>query len=321
MAARIQEDFEAPIRELKARLEELNGFYPDEATRQKRQKILDELQALRTKIYAGLTPWQKTLVARHQERPHTNDYIRTLFTDWLEVHGDRRFGDDHAMVTGFAKFHGETVCIVGHQKGRDTKSRIFRNFGYARPEGYRKALRVMRMAEKFRRPIFTFVDTPGAYPGLGAEERGQAEAIAYNLREMARLTVPVVVSVIGEGGSGGALGIAVGDVILMQEYAIYSVISPEGCASILWRSPDEKRKAAEALRLTADDLLGFGLVDRIVPEAVGGAHAGPRETAEILDRHLVEALGEVRDLSPEERLERRYAKFRRMGRHLEGSPD
>jgi acetyl-CoA carboxylase carboxyl transferase subunit alpha len=321
MPARIQEDFEAPIRELKARLEELNGFYPDEATRQKRQNLLDELQALRTKIYAGLTPWQKTLVARHQERPHTNDYVRTLFTDWLEVHGDRRFGDDHAMVTGFAKFHGETVCIVGHQKGRDTKSRIFRNFGYARPEGYRKALRVMRMAEKFNRPIFTFVDTPGAYPGLGAEERGQAEAIAYNLREMARLTVPVVVSVIGEGGSGGALGIAVGDVILMQEYSIYSVISPEGCASILWRSPDQKRLAAEALRLTADDLLGFGLVDRIVPEAVGGAHAGPGETAEILDRHLVEALGEVRDLPPQERLDRRYTKFRSMGRYLEGSPD
>jgi acetyl-CoA carboxylase carboxyl transferase subunit alpha len=211
--------------------------------------------------------------------------------------------------------------VIGHQKGRDTKSRIHRNFGYARPEGYRKAIRVMRMAEKFGRPILTFVDTPGAYPGLGAEERGQAEAIAYNLREMARLRVPVIVSIIGEGGSGGALGIAVGDVVLMQEHAIYSVISPEGCASILWRDSEKKREAAGALRLTADDLLGFGLVDRIVPEPPGGAHADADQTAAILDQYLVDALDEVRDLDPSRRLERRYAKFRGMGKHLEAPPD
>jgi len=321
MAQKIQENFEEPIRQLLNRLEEVNGFYPDEERRQKRQQLEEELLVLRRKIFSQLTPWQTCLVARHQERPHTLDYIRLLFTDWLETHGDRRYGDDPALVAGFARFHGESVCIIGHQKGRDTKSRIYRNFGYARPEGYRKAIRVMRMAEKFGRPIFTFVDTPGAYPGLGAEERGQAEAIAYNLREMSRLRVPVVVSVIGEGGSGGALGIAVGDVVLMQEHAIYSVISPEGCASILWRDPEKKREAADALRLTAEDLLGFGLVDRIVPEPSGGAHADTDETAAILDKYLVEALDEVRDLDPSRLLERRYAKFRGMGSHLEAPPD
>jgi acetyl-CoA carboxylase carboxyl transferase subunit alpha len=314
------DDFEAPIRELLTQLEALNGFYPDEETRLKRKKLLDELRETREKVYSGLNAWQRCLVARHPDRPYTLDYVRLLFKDFVELHGDRRFADDHAVVAGFANYHGEPVCVIGHQKGRDVKSRIFRNFGCARPEGYRKALRVMKLAEKFGRPVFTFVDTPGAYPGIGAEERGQSEAIARNLLEMARLRTPLIVTVIGEGGSGGALGLGVGDRVLIQEYAIYSVISPEGCASILWRDAEKKKEAAEALRLTAPDLQEMGLVDVIVPEAVGGAHASPQETAQVLDGHLMSALQEVRALSQEERVRLRYQKFRRMGSCLEGPP-
>jgi len=237
-----------------------------------------------------------------------------MFTDFVEMHGDRRFADDHAIVTGFADYHGEPVCVVGHQKGRDTKAKIFRNFGYARPEGYRKAIRVMRFAEKFDRPIIVFVDTPAAYPGIESEERGVAEAIAYNLREMAVLDVPIVIVVSGEGGSGGALGIAIGDRVLMQEHAVYSVIPPEGCAAILWRDAGEKVRAAEALKITAPDLLALQIVDEIVPEPVGGAHNDPQGAARTLDTHLARALAEVSGLPAADRLDRRYAKFRNIGR-------
>jgi acetyl-CoA carboxylase carboxyl transferase subunit alpha len=257
--------------------------------------------------------WERVKLARHASRPYTLDYVKLIFTDFIEVHGDRRYGDDSAIVTGMARFHGEPCAVVGHQKGRTTKQRQQRNFGMPKPEGYRKALRVMKLAEKFRRPIFTFIDTPGAYPGIDAEERGQAEAIAYNLREMAKLRVPVIVTVTGEGGSGGALAIGVGDRVLMLENAIYSVISPEGCASILWRDRAYAETAAHALKLTAPDLLEFGLIDRIVPEPAGGAHANHQETGELLDEYLQDALASVRDITDQERVALRYKKFRAMG--------
>jgi acetyl-CoA carboxylase carboxyl transferase subunit alpha len=260
-----------------------------------------------------LDAWDRVKLARHADRPYTMDYVEALFTDFTEIHGDRRFGDDSAMLAGMARYRGEPCVVVGHQKGRTTKQRQYRNFGQAKPEGYRKALRVMKIAEKFKRPIFTFIDTPGAYPGIDAEERGQAEAIAYNLREMARLRVPVIVTVTGEGGSGGALAIGVGDQILMLENSIYSVISPEGCASILWRDAAYAETAAKALRLTAQDLFEFGLVDRIVAEPAGGAHADPQAMSAALDEALHEALAVVRDLPVEERVRLRYEKFRKMG--------
>lgn len=261
--------------------------------------------------------WERVKLARHANRPYTLDYIEMIFPDFQEVHGDRRFGDDSAVVAGFASFHGEPCVVVGHQKGRTTKQRQQRNFGMAKPEGYRKALRVMKLAEKFRRPIFTFIDTPGAYPGIDAEERGQAEAIAYNLREMAKLRVPVIVTVTGEGGSGGALAIGLGDKVLMLENSIYSVITPEGCASILWRDQSYAEQAARALKLTAPDLLYFGLIDRIVPEPAGGAHADYRGMADILDIALSEMLSSVRNVSDQERVTRRYDKFRAMGEFQE----
>ncbi|MCI0490583.1 MAG: acetyl-CoA carboxylase carboxyltransferase subunit alpha [Blastocatellia bacterium] len=257
--------------------------------------------------------WDRVRLARHPERPYTLDYIGLLFTGFTELHGDRRFGEDPAMIAGFAHFHGQPCVVIGHQKGRTTKQRQQRNFGMPKPEGYRKALRVMKFAEKFHRPIFTFIDTPGAYPGIDAEERGQAEAIAYNLREMARLRVPVIVTVTGEGGSGGALAIGVGDRVLMLENSIYSVISPEGCASILWRDQSYAEEAARALRLTAPDLLEFGLIDRIVPEPPGGAHMDHAEMGQILDAYLADALASTRDQSDAERITRRYEKFRAMG--------
>jgi acetyl-CoA carboxylase carboxyl transferase subunit alpha len=260
-----------------------------------------------------LSAWDRVKLARHPERPYTLDYINLIFADFMEIHGDRRFGDDPAIVAGFARFQGEPCVIVGHQKGRDTKQRQKRNFGMPKPEGYRKALRVMKLGEKFGRPIFTFIDTPGAYPGIDAEERGQAEAIAYNLREMAKLRVPVIVTVTGEGGSGGALAIGLGDSILMLENAIYSVISPEGCASILWRDQSFAEQAARALRLTATDLLEFGLIDQVVPEPQGGAHKDHREMGNILEAYLADALEATRNLSETERVARRYDKFRAMG--------
>jgi acetyl-CoA carboxylase carboxyl transferase subunit alpha len=260
-----------------------------------------------------LSAWERVKLARHPDRPYTLDYINLIFEDFIELHGDRRFADDPAIVAGLAWFHGEPCVVVGHQKGRTMKQRQQRNFGMPKPEGYRKALRVMKIAEKFGRPIFTFIDTPGAYPGIDAEERGQAEAIAHNLREMAKLKVPLIVTITGEGGSGGALAIGVGDKILMLENAIYSVISPEGCASILWRSAEYAERAAEALRLTAQDLLEFKLIDEIVPEPPGGAHADYKKMAQILDSYLSRTLSSVRGLSPEQMIALRYEKFRRMG--------
>lgn len=261
----------------------------------------------------SLNAWERVKLARHEKRPYTLDYINLIFTDFVEIHGDRRFADDPAMVAGLARFHGKPCVVIGHQKGRTTRQRQQRNFGMPKPEGYRKALRVMKLAEKFNRPIFTFIDTPGAYPGIDAEERGQAEAIAYNLREMARLRVPVIVTVTGEGGSGGALAIGVGDAVMMLENSIYSVISPESCSAILWRDQEHSEEAARALRLTAPDLLQFGLIDRIVPEPQGGAQADHEAMAERLDAALTEALASVSDLSNEERVARRYDKFRAMG--------
>ena len=257
--------------------------------------------------------WDRVKLARHPNRPYTLDYIELLFAGFEEIHGDRRFGDDPAMVGGFARFHDEPCVVIGHQKGRTTKQRQERNFGMPKPEGYRKALRVMKLAEKFNRPIFALIDTPGAYPGIDAEERGQAEAIAYNLREMAKLRVPVIVTVTGEGGSGGALAIGLGDRVMMLENSIYSVISPEGCAAILWRDKAYAEEAARALRLTAPDLLEFGLIDQIVPEPPGGAHMNHEEAGRLLDAYLSDALSSVRDLSGEERVASRYDKFRKMG--------
>lgn len=273
-----------------------------------------ELEALRTRVFADLSPWQKTLVARHPRRPYTLDYVRALVAGFVDVHGDRKYADDPAIVAGFGVFRGRPVAVVGHQKGRDTKEKILRNFGMPRPEGYRKALRVMRMAEKFARPVLTFIDTPGAYPGIGAEERGQAEAIAYNLREMAKLTVPVVVTVTGEGGSGGALALGIGDRINILQYSVYSVISPEGCAAILWRDPSRNRDAARALKLTAPDLLDLDVVDEIIPEVVGGAHVDPARQSTIVGDVIERQLAELDRSEPRELIANRYNRFRRMGR-------
>ena len=260
------------------------------------------------------TAFEHVQLARHANRPYTLDLIERLFEDFVELHGDQRFGDDPAIVAGFARFHGLPIAVVGHQKGRDTKQRSYRNFGMPKPEGYRKALRVMRLGEKFGRPIFTFIDTPGAYPGIDAEERGQAEAIAYNLREMAKIKVPIIVTVIGEGGSGGALAIGVGDQVLMLENSVYSVISPEGCAAILWKDASKADLAAEGLKLTAQHLFDEGIVDKIIPEPDGGAHNDYDQTARFLDSALSERLAEAVSCSQEDRLARRYSKLRRFGR-------
>jgi acetyl-CoA carboxylase carboxyl transferase subunit alpha len=302
--------FEEPILRLRRQIDEAIAANAD-------PDVVSELQGKLTKtaqeIFANLTPWQKTLVARHPQRPYTLDFIANLFDDWTEIHGDRKFSDDAAIVTGFARFRGQPACVIGHQKGRNTKEKIVRNFGQPRPEGFRKALRVMKMAEKFHVPIFTFVDTQGAYPGVGAEERGQAEAIAVNLREMAALQTPVIVSVIGEGGSGGALAIAVGDRVYMLEHAVYSVISPEGCAAILWKNPSAAAEAAAAMRITAHDLKRLGVVDEIVPEPPGGAHADANGAAQLLAPYLEKALKDLQKVKPPLLLEERYKKFRKMG--------
>jgi len=281
-------------------------------TRDHVQQLHDRVNDLRREVSAQLNAWERTELARHPQRPYTLDYIERIFTDWSEIHGDRGFGDDHAIVCGMARFHGEEVLIVGHQKARDTKQKVYRNFGMPNPEGYRKAIRVMQVAAKFKRPIFSFIDTPGAYPGLGAEERGQAEAIAYNLREMARLEVPIVVIITGEGGSGGALAIAVGDRVLMMENAIYSVISPEGCASIMWRDVMKRDIAAEAMKITAKDLGDLGIIDGVVPEPAGGAHANHAQAAELLDAALQKELAALKQLPLKDLLNARYAKFRNM---------
>ena len=308
-------EFEEPIAVLLKEIEALS-MLPETAERQAEIEGLQlRIESIRVAIYARLTPWQRVLVARHPSRPTVLDYVDRLFTEFTEISGDRRFADDHAIVTGFARYKGDPVLVVGHHKGGggDTKQKIFRNFGYARPEGYRKALRAMKLAEKFGRPVIAFIDTPAAYPGIESEERGIAEAIAFNLREMAALEVPIIVVVHGEGGSGGALGLAVGDRILMQEFAIYSVIPPEGCAAILWRDSNRKVEAAEALKLTAPDLLRLGVVDEIVSEPIGGAHVNPERAAQLLDAPIARSLHELVALETQARLDRRYEKFRHMG--------
>ena len=305
--------FEEPLLQLRRRIEELEGYPEGSGHEREIARLGAELEQATTEVYGQLSRWQKTLVARNSERPYTLDYVAYLFTDWVEIHGDRNFGDDQAIVAGLASFRGQSVAVIGHQKGRGTKERIVRNFGQPRPEGYRKALRVMRLAERFRLPVLTFIDTPGAYPGLDAEERGQAEAIARNLIEMAALTVPIVVTITGEGGSVGALALGVGDRVYMLEYAIYSVISPEGCAAILWKDQDRKAEAAEAMKVSAPDLLALGIVDAVIPEPLGGAHRDPEETARRVGETLERALGELRRLTPEQLLESRYRKFRALG--------
>jgi acetyl-CoA carboxylase carboxyl transferase subunit alpha len=307
-------DFETPLQALQKRIDELARWPGDRAKEQEARRLRGELDALRREVYAKLTPWQKTLVARQPNRPYTLDYVQALFTEWTELHGDRRFADDPALVCGFALYRDRPVCVVGHQKGRDTKQKIYRNFGMPKPEGYRKALRVMELAAKFGRPVLSFVDTPGAYPGLDAEERGQAEAIAWNLREMASLRTPIVVTVTGEGGSGGALAIAVGDRVNMLEHAVYSVISPEGCASILFRDASRAEEAAIAMKITARDLAAMGLVDEIIPEPPGGAHVDHEAVFKAVDEVLWRQLRELSGVPPERLPEGRYRKFREMGR-------
>lgn len=307
--------FDEPIVAVRREIEELSAAGADQAR-------LNELQQKLTKvareIYSNLTPWQKTLVARHPQRPYTLDYIGLLFDDWTEIHGDRKFADDPAIVAGFARFRGEPCAVVGHQKGRNTKEKVVRNFGQPRPEGFRKALRVMKLAEKFKLPIFSFVDTQGAYPGVGAEERGQAEAIAVNLKEMAAIEVPIIVSVVGEGGSGGALAIALGDRVYMLEHAVYSVISPEGCAAILWKNSSAAPDAASAMKITARDLEKLRVIDEVIPEPCGGAHSDPKEAADLLAPYLERGLKELQKIKPATLVEERYTKFRKMGAFEKG---
>ncbi len=312
-------DFEQPVADLVAKIEQLRFVQDDPAV-----DISGEIARLESKslsltrdIYAKLTPWQIAQVARHPQRPYTLDYAKHVFTDFEELHGDRAYADDKAIVGGLARFNGQSCVVIGHQKGRDTKEKILRNFGMPRPEGYRKALRLMRLAEKFNMPVFSFVDTPGAYPGIGAEERGQSEAIGHNLYVMAELKVPIIATVIGEGGSGGALAIAVGDQVLMLQYATYSVISPEGCASILWKSAEKASVAAEAMGITAARLNALGLIDKVVQEPVGGAHRDHREMAQNLKRALQDALRQVSDLSPAELVDKRFERLMSHGKFKE----
>jgi acetyl-CoA carboxylase carboxyl transferase subunit alpha len=306
-------EFEEPIAVLMKEIEALSMLPSTPARDRSIESLRHRADEIRVEIFRTLTPWQRVLVARHPSRPNTLDYVERLFTDVDELHGDRRFADDHAIVAGTASYTGQPVVFVGHQKGRDTKQKIFRNFGYARPEGYRKAMRVMTMAQKFSRPIVVFIDTPAAYPGMESEERGVAEAIAWNLREMVMLEVPIVVMVCGEGGSGGALGIAIGDRVLMQEFSVYSVIPPEGCAAILWRDANKKVEAATALKITAPDMVGLGLVDDIIPEPAGGAHNDYEKATALIDQALSDSLARSLSMSVAQRLDARYEKFRRMG--------
>jgi acetyl-CoA carboxylase carboxyl transferase subunit alpha len=316
-------DFEAPIAELESKIEELRFVQDDSAV-----DISEEIERLRKKsqgllkdIYAKLTPWQVAQLARHPQRPYTLDYVADIFTDFHELHGDRAYADDASIVGGLARFSGAPVMVLGHQKGRDTKERTLRNFGMSKPEGYRKALRLMKLAEKFGLPVLTFVDTPGAYPGVDAEERGQSEAIGRNLAEMSHLKVPIIATIIGEGGSGGALAIAVADHVLMLQYATYSVISPEGCASILWKSAEKAPEAAEALGLTAHRLKALGLIDRIVAEPLGGAHRDPKQMAALLKRALADSLRQLQALKPKELLAARHARLLGYGKFKETTPE
>ncbi|MEO6408978.1 MAG: acetyl-CoA carboxylase carboxyltransferase subunit alpha [Burkholderiaceae bacterium] len=309
-------DFEQPVAELESKIEELRYVQSESAV-----DISEEIDRLAKKsllltkdIYSHLSAWQVTQIARHPQRPYTLDYVAEIFTDFQELHGDRAFADDPSMVGGLARFNGQPCMVLGHQKGRDTKERGLRNFGMSRPEGYRKALRLMKLAQKFGLPVFTFVDTPGAYPGIGAEERGQSEAIGRNIFEMAQLEVPIIVTIIGEGGSGGALAISVGDQVLMLQHSVYSVITPEGCASILWRSAERASEAADALGITAHRLKALGLIDKIVSEPVGGAHRDPKQMAAFLKRALNDAVRQVIDLPTKDLLQRRYDRLQSYGR-------
>jgi len=308
--------FLVPLEELRQRLAEAERP-GGPGSRAEVARLRAQLEEEASRVTENLSPWQQCQLARHADRPYCLDYIRGLFTDWVEIHGDRGFADDPAIVAGLARFEGESVAVVGHQKGRDTRERLYRNFGQARPEGYRKALRVMRMGEKFGLPIISLVDTQGASPGIDAEERGQAEAIARNLREMASITVPIVVVVTGEGGSGGALAIGIGDRVLMMEHAIYSVISPEGCAAILWKDQTEVQRAASALRLTAQNLLELAVIDEIIPEPLGGAQMDPNLAIRTVGTAIRKALAELRRIKREELPRRRFAKFRAMGQFVE----
>ena len=309
-------DFEQPVADLETKIEELRYVQSESAVdiSEEIERLSKKSQQLTKDIYASLSPWQVTQIARHPQRPYTLDYVSEIFTEFQEMHGDRHFADDQSIVGGLARFNGQACMVIGHQKGRDTKERGLRNFGMSRPEGYRKALRLMKTAEKFSLPVFTFVDTPGAYPGIGAEERGQSEAIGRNIFEMAQLEVPIITTIIGEGGSGGALAISVCDQMLMMQYAIYSVISPEGCASILWKTAERASDAAEALGITAHRLKALGLIDKIVNEPVGGAHRDTKQMAVYLKRALADALRQISDLKPKELLERRYERLRAYGR-------
>ena len=306
-------DFEKPIAELEKKIEELKHFSKKVDISSEVLRLEDKLGHLKKDIYGNLTAWQRVQLARHPQRPYTLDYIGMIMSDFIEVHGDRAFADDKAIVGGFARLDNQKIVVMGHQKGRDTKENLRRNFGCAHPEGYRKALRLMQLAEKFHLPIVIFIDTPGAYPGIGAEERGQALAIAYNLREMSTLATPIVATVIGEGGSGGALGIGVADRVCVLENAYYSVISPEGCAAILWKDGARAPEAAEVLKLTAKDLLALGIIDEVIPEPLGGAHRDPEKTALNVKETIQKNLKELKGLNPEELLKLRYKKFRGMG--------
>jgi len=311
--------FEKPIIELEKKIEELKLFASEKKIdlSSELKKMEEKLEGLKRRTYGNLTPWQKVQIARHPQRPYTLDYISLLMTDFVELHGDRIFGDDKAMICGFAVFEGTKVAVIGHQKGRDTKENLKRNFGCAHPEGYRKALRLMQLAEKFGLPVVIFIDTPGAYPGIGAEERGQAQAIALNLREMVCIGVPIIATVIGEGGSGGALGIGVADAVCVLENAYYSVISPEGCAAILWKDGLKAPDAAEVLKLTAADLLKLGVIDCVVPEPMGGAHRNPQETAANVKQAVGGYLKKLLKLDKKTLLDSRYEKFRKIGKILE----
>lgn len=312
-------DFEKPIVELESKIEELKNFGTDKniTLDPEIKKLEEKLEKIKTGIYDRLTVWQRVQIARHPDRPYTLDYIRMIMTDFVELHGDRQFADDLALVAGFARLNGTRVMVMGHQKGRDTKENVLRNFGCAHPEGYRKAMRLMRLAEKFHLPVVIFIDTPGAYPGVGAEERGQAQAIASNLRDMSGVTTPTIAVIIGEGGSGGALGIGVADRVCILQHAYYSVISPEGCASILWRNSIKAPEAAEALKITGEHLIQFGVIDEIIPEPPGGAHKDPDKVAVHLKETILKYIKELSSLSQDELVAERYNKFRAIGRFLE----
>lgn len=317
MAAQSYLEFEKPLIELEEKLAELKGLGDTIDMAEGISRFEERIENARAEIFSNLSRWQKAQIARHINRPFTLDYLRLIFTDFTELHGDRLFGDDHAIVAGLAKFEGTPVMVIGHQKGRDTKEKVYRNFGMPNPEGYRKALRLMEMAERFNLPIITFVDTPGAFPGIGAEERGQAEAIARNLREMAQFKVPIIVIITGEGGSGGALAIAVGDRIIMLEHSVYAVISPEGCAAILWSDGTKGAQAAESLKLTANDIIKLGVIDEIVNEPLGGAHRDHEATAEAIREAIRRNLTDLTCIPADNLVKQRYDKFRKMSQFIE----